>query len=273
MYGANKILFAGLIVACFVMLSGCRKEEPLPVAPAGEVILRFHHWVDGAPLVKNELVYINAAGNQYMITEVKYFISDITFYRNDGFKTIVDSPHDIFYIDEEIASTTTIKILNAIPAGVYDSVGFTFGITEAKNKSHIFINPPEALMGWPEVLGGGYHYMMMNGRWLDTAGIVQPFNFHLGIGQLYHGSGYNTDSIYAYVQNCFRVSLPGSAFVIHDKEQLVLNVAMNIESWFVTPHVYDHDYWGGGIMQNQAAMQMATENGYDVFAFGLSLDQ
>jgi hypothetical protein len=44
---------------------------------------------------------------------------------------------------------------------------------------------------------------------------------------------------------------------------------MNIESWFQTPHIYDHNYWGGAIMQNQAAMQMAKENGFDVFEIGV----
>ncbi len=33
-------------------------------------------------------------------------------------------------------------------------------------------------------------------------------------------------------------------------------------------HIYDHNYWGGAIMQNQPAMHMAKENGFDVFTVG-----
>ena len=127
-------------------------------------------------------------------------------------------------------------------------------------------------MFWPEVLGGGYHYMMLDGKWKDTTGTLQPFNFHLGIGQLYHGTGFNTDSIYAFVQNYFRVSLPGSSFLLNNNDTLSFNLSMNLESWFETPSVFDFNQWGGAIMQNQTAMEMTRENGKDVFSI-LPLNQ
>ena len=130
----------------------------------------------------------------------------------------------------------------------------------------MFVDPPEVNMAWPEVLGGGYHYLMLDGKWKDPSGILQPFNFHLGIGQLYHGPGYNTDSIYAFVQNYFRVSLPGSGFTLADNETMQFRLSMNIESWFETPEVFDFNHWGGAIMQDQAAMETARENGRDVFS-------
>ncbi len=258
-------LFLNFLVVSSIVLTGCHKSEPGEPGPSGTLQFLLNNEVDGAPLVKNELIYINAALNPYMITEVKYFISDIVLYKHGSSSMFIDNPKDIYYIDEDIPSTRAIQVMNAIPEGSYDSIGFTFGIPESKNRSYHFVNPPEANMGWPEILGGGYHYMMMNGKWQDTSGILQPFNFHLGIGQLYHGPGYNTDSIYGYVQNYFKVNLTGSAFVVHDKESITFRITMNIGSWFNTPHVYDHNYWGGGIMQNQAAMTMARENGYDAF--------
>jgi hypothetical protein len=264
-YRVQVFIFLAILVVLMTALSSCHKSKAEPIQPAGSLKLLLSHNVDGAPLVKNDLRYVNAALNPYMITEVKYFISDIVLFRSGVPATIIDNPNDIFYIDEDITSTKTIRVMNAIPEGSYDSIGFTFGIPESKNQSYRFVNPPESNMGWPEILGGGYHYMMMNGKWQDTAGIVQPFNFHLGIGQLYHGQGYSVDSIYMYVQNCFRVNLAGSSFVVHDQESITFRITMNIESWFNTPHVYDHNYWGGGIMQNQAAMQMARENGIDAF--------
>ena len=230
------------------------------------MIFTFNHLVNGEPLQENELIYTNAAGNPYLITEVKYFISGITFYKSDGTHTLVDDWKDIFYIDEDIPATKTIPIFDPIPAGDYDSINFVFGITKEKNKSFMFVNPPEVNMFWPEVLGGGYHYMMINGKWEDTTGYVQPFNFHLGIGQLYHGGGYDVDSIYAFIQNYFIVRLPGSAFTIRDQETLVIPVVMNIENWFNGTHIYDFNYWGGAIMQNQEAMQVVKENGQDVFS-------
>jgi hypothetical protein len=222
--------------------------------------------VDGQPLVRNEMRYLNAAGNEYMVTDLMYFISDITFYRSNGTRKVIGENTGIFYIDESMSATKVISFADRIPAGSYDSITFIFGISEEKNKSNIFPNPPEALMGWPAVLGGGYHYMMMNGKWKDPSDQLMPFNFHLGIGQLYHGTGYNVDSIYAFVHNDFRVSLPGSSFIIADQENVVFGLSMNIQNWFENPHVWDHNYWGGAIMQIQPAQQMAKENGWDVFS-------
>jgi len=251
-------------------LSACKKDDkPTPATPSGKIIFSINHWVNGQPLRENELIYANAAGNEYLIYGVKYFISDITLYKNDGSRKTIQAWKDIFYVDENIPDTKTIRFFDEIPAGNYDSISFTYGISEQKNKSFMYVNPPEVDMFWPEVLGGGYHYMMIDGKWKDTAGIIQPFNFHLGIGQLYHGNTFDVDSIYAFVQNCFTVHLPGSAFTMNDQDTLAFQLTMNIEKWFENPHVFDFDHWGGAIMQNQPAMQMAKENGWDVFSIRL----
>jgi hypothetical protein len=197
---------------------------------------------------------------------VKYFISDITFWAHDGTKVMVDDWQDIFYLDVDIPSTLEFQVYDPLPAGKYDSVSFTFGIPEEKNVSFMFVNPPEVNMSWPDILGGGYHYLMLDGKWKDHAGSLQPFNFHLGIGQLYHGEGFDTDSIYAFVQNYFRVSPGDSGFTIDAGDTINLHLTMHIESWFETPHTFDFDVWGGAIMQNQQAMEIGKINGFDVFS-------
>lgn len=259
-------IFSIILLVSALTLNGCKKDKDPEPSPAGNVVFVFSHLVNGAPLIENEWGYTNEAGNPYQITELKYFISDVTFYRHDGAKTLVHQDKDIFYIDEDMPDTKTIHFVDPIPAGDYDSISFIFGIPAEKNQSFMFVNPPEVNMFWPEVLGGGYHYMMMNGKWLDTLAVPQPFNLHLGMGQLYHGNTCNPDSIYAFVPNDFPVSLKGSAFSISDGETFTFNVQMHIESWFKTPHTFDFNYWGGAIMMNQAAMQTVRENGADVFS-------
>ena len=85
---------------------------------------------------------------------------------------------------------------------------------------------------------------------------------------MYKGNVIDVDSIYAFVQNYLSVKLPNSAFTIEQDKTREIEIIMNIESWFDTPHIYDHNYWGGAVMQTQPAMQMIRENGYDVFAVG-----
>jgi len=246
----------------------CNYDDPDSEETAGHISFSFTHLVDGLPLEKDKMKYVNAAGNPYEINQVMYFISDVTLHKSDGTKKLISDWKDIHYVDIDIPETLKWDVYDDIPAGAYDSVSLIFGITGEKNKSFMFVNPPEVNMMWPDILGGGYHYMMINGSWKDNTNVIKSFAFHMGIGQLYKSNVIDVDSIYAFVQNYFSVKLPNTAFTIEANKTRQIEIVMNIDSWFITPHIYDHNYWGGAIMQNQAAMQMAKENGFDVFQVG-----
>ncbi|HLF34015.1 MAG TPA: MbnP family protein [Cyclobacteriaceae bacterium] len=266
-----KVLFIRLLVLIVLgIYFGSCHDEPGPVMnpDTGRIRFKFLHYADGKPLIEDSMIYVNSAGNPYEVNELMYFISDVRLSGSDGVKKNIDEWKDIHYADIEIPSTLTWEVFDDIPAGTYDSITFIFGITAAKNKSFMFVNYPEAKMMWPDMLGGGYHYMMINGKWLDPGHLKQIYNFHLGIGQLYKSNVIKYDSIYAYVQNYFSVNLPGSSFTIQKDHTTEIEVIMNIDSWFKTPHDFDFNFWGGDIMQNQPAMRMAKENGADVFEVG-----
>jgi hypothetical protein len=257
-----------LIIVLLAIAVSCKDNDTEPSMQVGNISLSFLHLVDGLPLQKDTLKYVNTAGNPYEIDQVMYFISDVRLFKSDGSLKIINEWTDIHYVDIDIPATLKWEVYDDIPAGSYDSITFVFGITEEKNKSFMFVNPPEVNMMWPEVLGGGYHYMMINGKWRDTADFVQNFAFHIGIGQLYKSNVIEVDSIYAFVQNYFNVKLPNSNFTVEIDKKSNIEIVMNIDSWFNTPHIYDHNYWGGAIMQKQSAMQMAKENGFDIFTVG-----
>lgn len=247
----------------------CNNDEPDNNTTSGHISFSFTHLVDGLALQKDNMKYVNAAGNPYEINQVMYFISDVTLHKSDGTKKMISGWTDNHYVDIDIPSTLTWDVYDDIAAGAYDSVSFIFGFTAEKNKSFMFVNPPEVNMMWPDILGGGYHYMMINGSWKDNANVIKSYAFHMGIGQLYKSNVIEVDSIYAFVQNYFSVKLPNSSFTVEENKTRNIEIIMNIDSWFKTPHNYDHNYWSGAIMQNQAAMQMVKENGYDVFKVGI----
>lgn len=265
----NQQIAVFLIFLLFVY--SCKKESEIKTERAigsGKINLVFAHHVNGIPMITDTMQYVNTAGNQYLISEIQYFISDLTFIRSDGENITVKDWEDIHYIDTDIASTQLWEIYDDIPEGIYDSIRFTFGINAEKNKSFMYVNPPERDMFWPEFLGGGYHYLKLNGKWLDSLNRISPFDFHLGIGQIYAGGLPTVDSITGFVQNYFKVVLPNSAFQLSKGQLIEIQIVMNIESWFETPHIYNHNVWLGYIMQNQQAMQLAKENGKDVFSIG-----
>jgi len=251
--------------ALMAFVFSCTKDEPAP--KEAKIILNFTHFCDGLPLEYDTMKYTNAAGNHYLVNEIQYFISDVKLHRSDGTFQLIDQFEDIHYVDTDIPATQSWQVFDPIIAGNYEKVSFTFGISEAKNQSLMFVNPPERDMFWPDVLGGGYHYLKLNGKWLADNSTIKPFNFHLGIGQIYNGGVINTDSITGFVQNYFEVELPNSTFSISDGDTLHFEIRMNVENWFQNPHLYNHDQWGGDIMQKQDAMKLGCENGEeDVFS-------
>ena len=249
-------LLLALLVACTD-----KDPDPVPVPETGKITIRFHHYCDGLPIDFDIRKYVNAAGNEYMVNEIQYFISDVTLHRSDA-DYIIDAWKDIHYVDTDIATTHEWKVFDEIPAGDYTGISFTFGINEEKNQSLMFTDHPESLMFWPQYLGGGYHYMKLNGKWLDTNQFERPYDFHLGIGQIYDQQ---SGEVTGFIQNYFEVEVPGSSLRIDVGEETLIELVMHIDRWFENPHTYDHNYWGGDIMQKQDAMKVGCENGWDVF--------
>ncbi len=249
----KKIMIPFLALA--VLLFSCDNEKKM-----GTCTLQFEHQADGKALVFDELIYTNAAGNDYQVAEVKYFISDVMLTNDEGEVFTID-PQAI-YVDTEYPNTLSRSI--QLPEGSYTSFSFTFGLDEDLNKSFTFVNPPESNFSWPDVIGGGYHYMQINGRYEDAAGELRPMNFHTGIGQLYYGEEPIIDSIYEFVQNYFTVSLPCD-FQIREGESTPVTLQMELQRWFDTPNVYDHNIFGSSIMQNQDAQTLIKANGHNVF--------
>lgn len=228
----------------------------------GSLAFTFHHFIDGEPAVFNVIQYTNAAGNEYEVTEVQWFISDITLKTAGGSKLVLDKKEFAHYVDTNPNREYTLSwtIPEKVPAGEYVSISMTFGIKGEKNKHYIFPDQPESSMEWPIALGGengGYHYMKLNGFWKTPEGERKPFNFHLGVGQERN----EANEITGFVQNWFEVELANSGFKLEPGKTATVSLAMNIEEWFVNPHVYDHNQYGGAIMHNQEAMGKGCENG------------
>ena len=248
----NSIFFI-LIVSIFLAAS-CNKDEK------GSVEIVFTHTVDAAPVQFNELIYANAAGNQYQINEIKYFISKVIFVDEKEKSVTILQNNGIHYVDCSLAKTLH-WICDEIPYGRYTSVSFVFGLDENDNKSNRFVNPPECNFSWPEHLGGGYHYMQINGKFLNEDGSIQNINVHTGIGQLYN----DDNEIIKLTHNYFTVTLPVDVNINEDALLNILPLNMEIQRWFDTPNLFNFNDFGTHIMQNQHAQELLKENGRDVF--------
>ena len=257
------------LIFLLILSYSCHKDHSPEISALknGTVQIDFLHSVNGNALVFDSLEYVTSLGNQYMVNDLQYFVSGLSFHQSGGTWVYIRDSSGIHYVDARIASSCQWQITQQLPTGNYDSIGFIFGLDEADNRSGRFVNPPERDMFWPEMLGGGYHYMKMNLKWKNQAmQETMPFMFHLGIGQMYSGTTADPDSIIGFIQNYFPVKLPVST-TISANHSSVIGVEMNVAGWFDGQNAFDFSLYPMGIMQNQSGMYRAALNGRSVFSF------
>jgi hypothetical protein len=250
-----------LVILFSLLAMACTKSND-----NAEIDLNIDYEVNGRPLVTDTLCFTNEAGNTFLVTEVQWFLSNIelkdeagdwTLLHQRGLPDTSEISH-IFYIDTNIPESQTLHS-HPVKAGRYTAIRFTFGLDESDNYTGLFNDPPESEMFWPDMLGGGYHYMKLNGKYLDAEGRLAPLAIHLGIGQ-------NEDCTEFY-QNYFIVELPFDFIAMANAENQI-DLTMVIDNWFHNPHTFDFNEFGSHIMQNQTAQRWLNSNGMDVFKIG-----
>ena len=167
-----------VLILAMVFCFSCHRQSPV-----GLLQIHFATEVDGAQLQYDVLDYVNDAGNHYEVNEVRYFISRVKLLKSDGTEVTIADNSGVHYYDSDIAYTHDWLISDEILVGKYERISFVFGLDGVQNKTGFFVNPPETNMAWPDPIGGGYHYMQINGKWLNTNEQLTPFCLHTGIGQ------------------------------------------------------------------------------------------
>ena len=237
----KRISLALLFV--FVFFS-CKKEKDnsQPVTAESSLEIKFRFEVDDVPLTFNSLVYVNEAGNQYSVNTIVFYLSQISLMREDS--TYVPLK-DYVYVDA--SSTGTLEFTaHSIPEGCYTGLSFNIGIDSAHNVPGGLAATPENLaMEWPVPMGGGYHFLRLEGYFADSSG-TPGFAMHLG-----------TNACLCKIQLPLSLCLSG--------QTSTKTLVMNVNEWFRNPAVFDFNIDGNYIMGNAAAMQKLSANGIDVF--------
>ena len=262
-----------ILVFCILLcsISSCVKENAMyvsPVTKGDNVAISFVHFVDGELLKLDTMAYETSLKNRYMVTDLQYFISCVRLHQAGGKWIDINPDCEIHYVDLRIPKTWSWILSRSYPDMTADSVSFVFGLDCGNNISFRFPDPPERDMFWPEVLGGGYHYMKLNMKWKNAEMTeMLPFMFHLGTGQVYKGNVVNTDSIIGFVPNFFTVTFPFTPVMKSGGAYSNWVIRMNVGNWFDGAYAFDFSDYPKGIMQNQEGMFKATQNGKKAFEF------
>lgn len=104
----------------------------LSFAQNNSIVLNFKNVVGNEALVLNEKLYTNASGEQFKISLLQYYISNIKLKRADGTEYVVPQDESYFLIREQNPASQTITLPN-VPAGKYVGITFITGVDSLRN--------------------------------------------------------------------------------------------------------------------------------------------
>lgn len=250
----NKVLALYLIVA--MSFTSCGEDLDDNLTPQVSTTFTFSHNWDGAPVSNinfNALNYNNANGELLSIERLRYVISDITF------KTITNdiTELDIYNLVDVTNNNLSFTPETEIPTGSY-TVSFTFGLDNEDNSEN-YLDLNSESFNVPNMLGGGYHYMQFDGKFINSSMDEQGFNYHAI--RAVDNPGTNP----TFPQDTFFTVNLGVITITNDVD---IEVEMNIAEWFRNPNLWNLNDFNQMLMPNSTAQIMMYNNGQSVFSLG-----
>ncbi len=148
------------------------------------VTLHFNNVLGGNNLVLDSGKYTNAAGEQFSVSLLQYFISNIQFTTADGKQYTVVQDSCYFFIQQSDSASQYCTVY--LPAGNYTAVNFIVGVDSVRCTSNIskrrgVLDPSATDMYWG--WNSGYIFLKMEGfsssAPQDAAGL-NKFRYHIG---------------------------------------------------------------------------------------------
>ena len=209
--------------------------------------IHFTQTVNGNPLILDSMMYTNQENDNYSIQTVRYLLSDITLHTDNGTSTLLDNVH---FIDLSIDSTLTLHIEKIVDKN-YTAISFTMGLDSTKNITDLFLNEnffPS--FAWPDFLGGGYHYMQLEG---DFNTVFNGYATHTGAT---NGLDFS-----------FTKNFPIALNIENANSTVIIN--MEINNWYSNPNTIS--LTTDGIMDNANKQALLQANGIsDVFSVNIN---
>ena len=247
-----------IMVLSMVVFTSC-VEEDIPGLQNTSVSLNFKHDWDGTNVSSanfNTIQYFNENTDELSIEKLRYLISNVTFHKTNG-QTIVIEGYNL--VDVTNDENLTYVLPAQIPVGTYSNVSFTFGFDNDDNTDGAYTDLNSASWNVPMMLGGGYHFMQLEGKFINNVASDQGYQYHA------IKAVDNTDPMNLVFQDTFFTVNLGEV-IVHNNSSV--DVKMNIAEWFKSPHSWDLNDLNSMLMPNFNAQVKMYDNGQDAFSLG-----
>tara|TARA_R110001592_G_scaffold107256_1_gene300371 strand:+ start:349 stop:1137 length:789 start_codon:yes stop_codon:yes gene_type:complete len=254
----NKFIITLLICASTLIISCAKDSNPSTgdgsgVSSSSNLTFNFTHNFDGVDVSAanfNQFDFVNQNNDTLNISKLRYLISNIRLFKLNGDSVLID---DYLLVDVTNSTGLTFSPTDNIPTGAYTGISFTFGFDSLDNTGN-YPDLNSASWSWPPNIGGGYHFMQMEGKYKDM-GNDSLYAYHMGTAQ---------PSMGVFEQNYFRADL-GAINITGDA---TIEIKMDIAEWYKNPNLWDLNVMHSTLMSNYNAQRMMNENGQSVFSLG-----
>lgn len=246
-----------IILLCSVfILTSCNSNDD-GETPTVSPTFRFTHNWDGA-LIRDynfgQIQYTTSNGETISFERFRYIISDIVFTKTNGEQIELDV-YNLIDLTNETNMDFNPDI--QIPTGTYN-ISFTFGLDNEDNAEN-YLDLNSASFNVPDMLGGGYHYMQFDGKFINSSMQEQGFNYHAirAVDNPGDNPTFPQDTF-------FEVNLGEVSF----NDNVEIEIKMNVAEWFKNPNEWDLNQFNQMLMPNSTAQIMMYENGQNAFSIG-----
>lgn len=263
----TKLLIAGIFLPAIIIgFTGCEDDDTNDAPTQAQknnylVSINMKQVVAGAALELNtpNKPYTNKKGQTYRVSRLQYLISDITFNKVGGGAITFEGYH---YVELADTNTLVYQLSEKIPEGDYSSIGFTFGFDEEDNINNAYADLNILNWNWPTSgmfgdLGGGYHYMRLEGNY-DSLGKEKIFKTHMGTARN------NSTTPAIFENNHLSIELANSEITV--SKDLSFDLVMDINQWYENTYEWDFNIYNAPIMPIYDAQKRLNENGSTVFS-------
>ena len=244
-----------------------KKEDGSCAYEPASVKIKFTQNFNGDNITKDEfnnIAYTNANGQQLSLTKLQYSISDVRFYLPNGDSVYVNGSYNLIDLEDDASLVYTLPTLTEFIGSKefkakFVGVGFNYGFDVTDNNSGAYTDLNLASWAWPDMIGGGYHQMKMEGKFINTLGIEEAYQYH-------NGSATKNDAG-VFESNYRFIKLVNSDFDL--KGNTVIEIKMNIANWYEGPNTWNLNTLYTMLMPNYNAQILMTQNAGDVFSVGV----
>lgn len=224
----------------------------------GHLTFSFSHHFDGTAVTANDfnqLNYVNANNDTLSISKLRYLISDVRLLKTNG-DTVALEGYQL--VDLANGTGLTFAPAGELDLEEYTAIIFNFGFDAEDNVDNAYADLNSASWNVPSMLGGGYHYMQLEGKFID--------NNHDTTNYAYHTIRAADNSVTPLLlQETYITTTLGGINLTGDA---TIEIEMNIAEWFKNPNTWDLDSLNTMLMPNFNAQIMMSENGQNVFSLG-----